>query len=185
MAFDYVNEGTVGHMLYRNMPDSMIPYMIQELSSSSTCDDSSSDNDSDDSSMPCREGYEVLHTPTSTVMKAISHTLDIIAHPGIVYLLYIIHRQHLSSTRGETTLRDVLTWPVIVVAWHLSRLWSIVHSYHNNGVVAFWYYGFHVYKLNTLDSYLVSYIAEGVCFIAAIVCRLYWDQPRRSTEVSQ
>ena len=81
-------------------------------------------------------------------------------------------------------MRDIFAWPVIVVAWHVSRTWSVVHSYHNNGIVAFWYYGYDVYKLTNLDSYLVSYIAEGVCFSFAILCRLYWGYYGKSPSIS-
>ena len=140
-------------MLYRNMPDPMLPYMVKEL----PCDDGGE----------C--GYVILDSLSSILMKALSHIVDIVAHPGLVCLFYGLHK------RSGGTLSDIFAWPVIVVAWHVSRTWSIVHSYHNNGTLAFWYYGYDVYKLTNLDSYLVSYIAEGACFSEAILCRLYWD----------
>ena len=156
IPFDYFVDGTFCHVLYRNMPDVMLPHMVHEP----TCDGDVDEN--------C--GYVILDTFASTLIRALSHVLDILAHPGLLYLFYRLH-----CTAGGT-LRDVFAWPVIVVAWHISRTWSVVHSHHNDGTLAFWYYGHDVYKLANLESYLVSYIAEGVCFSVAILCRLYWDR---------
>ena len=153
IPFDWIVDGTFCHMLYRNMPDPMLPHMVQEL----PCDNGGE----------C--GYVIFDSLNSILMKALSHMVDIVAHPGLVFLFYGIHK------RSGGTFSDIFAWPAIVVAWHVSRTWSIVHSYHNIGVLAFWYYGYDVYKLTNLDSYLVSYIAEGVCFTVAILCRLYWD----------
>ena len=59
-----------------------------------------------------------------------------------------------------------------------------MHSHYNNNNdddddsgnnVAFWYFGHNVYILNNLDAYLIAYVAEGICFVAAIALRLYWD----------
>jgi len=160
IAFDWLVDGTFCHMMYRNMPSAMLPHMVQEI----PCDDGGGSD--------C--GYVVLSTSTSILMKGVSHVLDIIAHPGLVYLFCGLHR------RSGGTLSDIFSWPVIIVAWHMSRTWSVLHSYHNNGALAFWYYGHDVYKLNNLNSYLMSYIAEGVCFSVAILCRLYWDHFEQS-----
>ncbi|KAL3802467.1 hypothetical protein ACHAW5_009726 [Stephanodiscus triporus] len=146
------------------MPSAMLPHMVQEI----PCDDGGGGD--------C--GYVVLNTFTSILMKGVSHVLDIIAHPGLAYLFYRLHR------RSGGTLSDIFSWPVIIVAWHMSRTWSVLHSYHNNGVLAFWYYGYDVYKLTNLNSYLVSYIAEGVCFSVAISFRLYWDHFEQSPPLS-
>ena len=162
IPFDWFVDGTFCHVLYRSMPRLMLQHMVQDL--------------------PCDDGgeceYVILNTFTSILMKGLSHVLDIIAHPGLAYLFYRLHR------RCGGTLRDIFAWPVIVVAWHVSRAWSVVHSYHNDGILAFWYYGYDVYKLTNLDSYLVSYIAEGVCFSVAILCRIYWDYFEQSLPMS-
>jgi hypothetical protein len=155
IPFDYFVDGTFCHVLYRNMPDIMLPHMVHEPN----CDGDVDEN--------C--DYVIFDTFASTLMKGLSHVLDILAHPGLLCLFYQLHR----SAGG--TLREVFDWPVIVVAWHLSRMWSVVHSHHNDGTLAFWYYGYDVYKLANLNSYLVSYIAEGACFCVAISCRICWD----------
>jgi len=148
IANDYYAEGTFCHTLYRNMPASMLEHMVREH----------------------EDGYVMLDTQYTRAAKALSHVLDTLGHPGLLCLFWRLHR------RSGGTLRDVLTWPVIVFAWHLSRVWSLVHSYHNTGAPSLWYYGHDVYLLNNLDSYLMAYIAEGVCFAGAIVCRVYWDR---------
>ena len=79
-------------------------------------------------------------------------------------------------------MRDILSWPTIVAAWHMSRLWSMVHTFYNNGVPAFWYIGHDVYKMNDLGAWTVAYVAEGACFMTAIGCRLFWDRLDKSSE---
>ena len=32
-----------------------------------------------------------------------------------------------------------------------------------------------MHLLNNLDAYLIAYVAEGICFVAVIALRLYWD----------
>lgn len=156
---DWVVEGTFCHTLYRNMPGSMLPYMVLE-EQQLTADDGDIGE----------FGYVILNTYSSWAMKAFSHVLDTIGHPGLAYLFYKLH------LKAGGRIGDVLTWPVIVSAWHISRIWSMVHSYYNTGVPAWWYYGHDVYVLNNLNAYLIAYVAEGVCFGVAILCRLYWDQ---------
>lgn len=152
IANDWFVEETFCHTLYRNMPGSMLSYMVQELPGNG-------------------EGsYIILNTYSSWAMKALSHVLDTMGHPGLAYLFWRLHRQ------SGGTLRDVLTWPVIAFAWNFSRVWSLVHSYYNTGVPSFWYFGHDVYLLNNLNSYLIAYVGEGVCFGVAISFRLYWDR---------
>lgn len=214
ISYDYIVEGTWCHTLYRNMPDSMIVHMIQEDLSS--CETYTYNATTYDEGVPqeeedCIPSYQVLNSYTAIITKILSHILDIVAHPGIVYLLCSIHIQqyhavmfsngrsyneknyngsnnknqgtmtNVNSNNMITLLQDVLTWPVIITTWHMSRLWSIIHTYINNNddgsskSFALWYYGFHVYKLNNLNSYLASYIAEGLCFVIVIVYRMYVD----------
>mmetsp|Transcript_5344 Transcript_5344/g.12138 ORF Transcript_5344/g.12138 Transcript_5344/m.12138 type:complete len:290 (+) Transcript_5344:188-1057(+) len=160
IATDWFVEGAFCHTLYRNMPGSMLPYMVQEQSVDS------------------ESSYIILNTYSSWAMKSLSHILDTMGHPGLAYLFYRLHR------KSGGTLSDVLTWPVIVSAWHFSRIWSLVHSYYNTGTLRFWYYGHDVYVLNNLNAYLIAYVAEGVCFGVAILCRLYLDHVDQSPSFS-
>ena len=167
IATDLFVEGTFCHTLYRNMPGSMRPYMIQYL------------EPGEDGGESTTATYIILNTYSSWLMKALSHVLDAIGHPGLVYLFYRLHyKQHYKNVEGQEATsfwKDVLTWPIIVSAWHFSRIWSMVHSFYNTGNISWWYFGHDVYKLNNLNCYLVAYIAEGICFVVAILCRLYWD----------
>jgi hypothetical protein len=190
------------------MPDSMIGFMIQEDEScageafTTAWGNNTSLFFDNGQQEDCVLSYQVLDTFTAIIMKVLSHILDILAHPGLVYLLCKIHTQQYyyyhtvatatASNNGSskkeqtkvttnnnnmmtTLLRDVITWPVIITAWHMSRLWSIVHTYINNNDINGWYYGYHVYKINNLNSYLASYVAEGVCFVIVILYRMYID----------
>lgn len=159
IAYDWFVDGTFCHTLYRNMPASMLPHMIQAHG--------------DDG------GYTILNTYSSWAAKAMSHILDTIGHPGLACLFYKLH------TKWGGTWNDILSWPIIVSAWHFSRTWSLVHSYYNTGTARFWYYGDDVYVLNNLNAYLIAYVVEGVCFGVAILCRVYWDRcADRSTSLS-
>ncbi len=155
---EWLVEGAFCHTLYRNMPPWMRPHMLRELPG----------DDDDDG------GYVILYTCSSCAMKALSHVLDLVGHPGLACLFYRSHLAH------GGTLRDVLSWPVIAAAWHISRAWSAMHTYHNTGTMGLWYFGHDVYRLNNLNAYLIAYVVEGACFGMAIVCRLCWDHEERS-----
>ena len=114
-------------------------------------------------------GYEMLNTTTAWGYKFLSHVLDTIGHPMIVYLFWRIHKSH------QGTLKDLLSWPVLILAWHMSRFWSIVHSYHNKGTFDFWYFGHDVYVLNDSSVYLTAYVAEGLCFGGAVIWKLLFE----------
>ena len=167
---EYLAEGGFCHTLYRNMPGAMLPHMVEEHGAVGN--------------------YTILDGHMALLMKVLSHALDTLGHPGLAYLFWKLELKSQSTTttaspnNGRNSnkisiaspLRDVLTMPVIVASWHLSRTWSLVHSYYNTGTPKFWYYGHDVYLLDNLDSYLIAYIAEGVCFGMAILCRMYWDR---------
>ncbi|KAL7524371.1 hypothetical protein ACHAWF_000921 [Thalassiosira exigua] len=155
---DWLADGTFCHMLYRNMPGSMIPYMLEERPHDVG-------------------GYSMLDDPQSYALRAVSNVLDLIAHPVLVYLFWRLHR------RSGGGWRDVLDWPPIVAAWHCSRAWSLVHSCYNAGAPALWYVGHDVYKLSSLDVWPVAYILEGAWFAAAIGLRLFWDYRDRGSRV--
>ncbi|KAL9185947.1 hypothetical protein ACHAXT_003724 [Thalassiosira profunda] len=164
IANDWFVDGIFCHSLYRNMPGAITQHMLREV--------------------PGEDGgkgsYEMFdHEDMSAVMaKVISHVLDTLGHPLLAYLFWVLHR------KAGGTLKDVLSWPVIVFAWHFSRVWSLVHSHHNAGTPALWYHGHDVYMLENLDCYLVAYVAEGLCFGAATLCRANWDRLDRSQSLS-
>mmetsp|Transcript_10435 Transcript_10435/g.22974 ORF Transcript_10435/g.22974 Transcript_10435/m.22974 type:complete len:301 (-) Transcript_10435:160-1062(-) len=158
-------DGMFCHTLYRNMPEGMIRYMIQQL----PVDDAAT------TTVIAAEGsggYIFLDTYSAYAMIALSHVLDTLGHPILAYAFYRIHM----SNGG--TIRDILTWPVVVSAWHISRVWSLVHSYYNTGVFSLWYVGHDVYVLNNLDSYVVAYVWEGMLFGGVAFWKLFLENDR-------
>ena len=176
IIFDWLADGTFCHTLYRNMPCVMMQYMI----------DDGEDEDETSPITMTSDSYIILNTYSSLIMKALSHILDLLLHPGLAYLFYRIHHnQHYhnnSSSKSSSIWKDILTWPIIVSAWHLSRIWSMVHTYYNTGIIKLWYYGHDVYQMNNLDSFMIAYAAEGLCFAVAISFRVYWDNYLDSAE---
>merc|ERR1719253_274918 len=157
LAHDWLAaDGAFGHTLYRNMPGPMLAYMAREEGPSLADGGAGS--------------YALLDTQSALAMRCASHVLDLLLHPGLLGLFWASHR------RDGGTLSDLLTWPVLLFAWLLSRVWSLVHSYHNTGVPALWYYGHDVYVLRDLTGYCIAYVAEGACFAAAVGCRVCWDR---------
>lgn len=148
---EYISDGNFCHALYRNMPQSIVDQVVVQK----------------------EEGYEMLNTNTAWMYKFLSHVLDTLGHPVIVYLFWRIHKSY-----GETC-KDLLSWPVIIMAWHTSRFWSMLHSFYNNGTLDFWYFGHDVYVLNNTSVYLTAYIAEGICFGGAVAWKLWldWQSP--------
>eukprot|EP00804_Cyclotella_cryptica_P006189 CCRYP_015272-RA/>CCRYP_015272-RA protein AED:0.19 eAED:0.19 QI:422/1/1/1/0/0/2/326/178 len=113
--------------------------------------------------------YEMLNTSSAWGVKLLSHFLDFLGHPMLVYLFWKIH------VRQGGTWRDILSWPIVISAWHTSRLWSIVHSYYNKGTLDFWYFGYDVYVLNDEFLYLTAYVVEGACFGMAVMWKLMFE----------
>lgn len=116
-----------------------------------------------------QEGYEMLDTNAAWLYKLLSHVLDILGHPVIVYLFWRIHKSYGGNWQ------DLLSWPVIIMAWHTSRLWSFVHSFHNKGTWDIWYFGHDVYVLNDTNVYLTAYVAEGLCFGGVVGWKLLFE----------
>jgi len=88
---EYVSDGNFCHALYRNMPERIVNGIVHEHD----------------------DGYDMLHTYMAWGYKFLSHVLDILGHPTIVYIFWRVHKSY-----GETW-RDVLSWPVIIAAWNM------------------------------------------------------------------
>lgn len=97
-----------------------------------------------------------------------SHVIDLLAHPGLTYVAWKIHKSHGGS------MRNLVTWDVFWSAIALSRIYSMAHLYYNNGkVTGLFYYGVDVYNIDTQESYTVAYVAEAVCFAALAMWKVY------------
>ena len=117
----------------------------------------------------------VMYNITSLAAMCLSHALDTLLHPGLVYLLWRAHSR-------KTADAEILTWPVIISTYLVSRLWSVVHVYHNTGQLGFFYYGYDVYHVHDLDSWLPAYVAEGVLFTLVVLYKVAW-QGRKGKEL--
>mmetsp|Transcript_11089 Transcript_11089/g.18500 ORF Transcript_11089/g.18500 Transcript_11089/m.18500 type:complete len:264 (-) Transcript_11089:1066-1857(-) len=108
----------------------------------------------------------IKYSSDSMMMMALSHALDTILHPGLVYLFW---RSHIAS---GGTLKSIFAWDVIVATYVFSRLWSIVHTFANDGVVGLWYCGYDVYHINDLDSWLPAYVAESIFYAGIVIYKV-------------
>jgi hypothetical protein len=50
-----------------------------------------------------------------------------------------------------------------------SRLWSVVHVYHNTGEFGLFYFGHDVYHVPDLGAWLPAYVAEGLFYLSLVV----------------
>ena len=158
---EYVTDGNFCHALYRNMPGWIVRRVVR-----GRIDDG-------------YNSYVILDTYEAYMYKLLSHVLDTLGHPGIVYLFYTIHRK-----TGENW-HHILSWEVIIAAWYTSRLWSVVHSYYNNGSWDLWYFGHDVYVLNDTSVYATAYVAEGLCFGLAILWKLCLEKRGEGSQQPQ
>jgi hypothetical protein len=112
MVYEYLYHDRFMHALYNNMPPAMtnIMWIIND------------DNDNDHHN-PRQLDFTSTH---SLLMMALSHALDLLGHPLLTYYFW---RKH--SKGGGGTLKQVLSWPVIVSTYLFSRCWSMTHTYYN------------------------------------------------------
>mmetsp|Transcript_23344 Transcript_23344/g.28685 ORF Transcript_23344/g.28685 Transcript_23344/m.28685 type:complete len:229 (-) Transcript_23344:65-751(-) len=140
---DLYTHDRFGHILYMNMPRFMKNEMVDT------------------------SGH-VFYTSKSMMYMGMSHVLDTIFHPGIVYILL---KAHLSQG-GK--LKDIFTWNIMLATFLVSRLWCIVHTYHNHGEASGWYFGHDVYHIHDLDAWLPAYLAEGMFYIMLGSYKIFW-----------
>lgn len=151
-ANDFLRNGRFAHILYMNMPPSIKATMFD----------------------PAKN--QVFYTDESMKWMAISHVLDTLLHPGIVVMLLKVHFASTPATDGKSNFMkrwaEIITWQNIVASFCVSRVWSIVHTYHNTGKAELWYFGYDVYHIHSLDSWLPAYIAEGAFLASLIIWKL-------------
>lgn len=115
VVHDYLYYSRFCHLLYNNMPQNMRTLMLTNTKLAS------GGINTDTASLAC---------------IALTHMIDILAHPLITYAIWKMH-----TSRGGT-LRSLVTWDIIVATYAFSRLYSMVHLWHNEGAVtSLFYYG--------------------------------------------
>lgn len=109
------------------------------------------------------ESGELIYNPISLLVMLFSNVIDLILHPGITFCMWKWH----CASGGN--IHSLLTWDVVISSYCLSRFWSIVHVYYNMGSFGMFYFGYDVYNIDNLDSWLPAYLMEGA-FYATILC---------------
>lgn len=137
--YDMITNSRGFHILYANVPTSMKSVIFDNSTGL------------------------VLNTPESTKMKIASHVMDTIGHPGLTILFLWI------CLRNGGRLRDLSKLSVVVSAYCFSRLWSVVHNYHNYNKFGMYYAGHHIYTIDSLDIWFNVYVAEGAVYAVAFV----------------
>jgi len=113
---------------------------------------------------------QVFYTKSSMIWMGISHAFDTLLHPGIVYMLLMSHLE------SGGYLKDVISWTMIFATFCVSRSWSMLHTYHNFGKMRGWYFGYEVYHIHDLDSWMPAYVAEGVILMGLVIYKIRWEE---------
>jgi hypothetical protein len=123
---------------------------------------------------------------------AIIHIFDLLGHPLLTYYFwrrYNNNKNNNSSNNSIATtpppdnrdnnnsksihiIDEICTWPVLISAYIFSRVWSIVHTYHNFGYFGLFYVGFDVYIIDSLDMWYPAYTTETILYSSLILRKL-------------
>ena len=123
----------------------------------------------------------------------IIHIFDLLGHPLLTYYFWRRYNNNNSNSTvytGITTtppsdngdknsntnndksihiIDEICTWPVLISAYIFSRVWSIVHTYHNFGYFGLFYIGFDVYIIDSLDMWYPAYTTETILYSSLIL----------------
>lgn len=159
---DYQLHGRFAHILYWNMPSIMKQHMVEGDTGP-------------------------LHPTTmGLAMRILSHTLDTAGHPILAYVFWRRHcaqhnKQQQQHGDNASPLSTLLTWPVIVATYVLSRIWSIVHVYYNQNRFGMFYSGYDVYIIRDTDSWSSAYIAEAIFYSMILFYKMYLQKDNKTT----
>lgn len=197
LAYEYVWYGRFFDALYKNMPSILCQYMIIYNDNDNSTSTSTNINTSQDQENGTLD-FESYHSLTA---MAISHILDLLGHPLLTYYFWRRHNDNNKNNNSakinandnnSTTIdnnnnnnntfisifiNDICSWPVIVSSFMYSRIWSVVHTYYNFGSkgIGFYYIGYDVYVMDTLDSWYPAYLAETCIFTSLVLWKLYTE----------
>jgi hypothetical protein len=155
LIYEFMQHGRFCHPLYKNMPTSLMQYYLVEVD-----DDNGSNHPQDQHSLD-------FESRTALLALAAAHVLDLLAHPLLTYYFW---RKHLAK---GGTIKQIVSWPVIVAAYLYSRLWSLTHTKYNTGEFGLWYFGFDIYVMDSLDSWYPAYIAESCVYGSLLLWKLH------------
>jgi len=147
VVHEYVVHGRLFDLLYNNMPPAMKAIMLENghLASGG-----------------------IIQNNTAMATIWVTHVLDMIAHP---FLLYVAWKMHVSYGGSA---RNLVTWDVLIAAYAFRIVYSTSHQYYNWGYVnSPFYYGFEVYHIDSLDAYTAAYVGEAIWFAVLIAWKGY------------
>jgi len=146
--YEFFYHGLFFEALYKNMPMFLVRHFVREPPNG-----------------PCH-----WDTTAALVAMGFSHFFDLLGHPILTNHHYRKRRQHQVATNKTTG--EAFSWSAILGGYLFSRIWSAVHNYYNFGHYAWFYMGFEVYVLNSLDMFYPSYIAETVWYGGLVIWKL-------------
>jgi hypothetical protein len=170
MVYEYFYHDRFMHALYNNMPPVFTNIMWIMVD----------DNDNNNNNA----GPILDFTSTNSLLiMALSHVLDLLAHPMLTYYFWRKHTSNgnVNGNAAGGTLKQVLSWPVIVSTYLFSRCWSMTHTYYNFQTLEWFYVGYDVYVVNDLDSWYPAYIAETNVFLSVVLWKLCWEETSSSS----
>jgi hypothetical protein len=163
LIYEYVIHGRFCHPLYKNMPTILMKYYLVEVSRNNLNDDD--DPYATNNSQPAQQlDFE---SKEALIALTVAHILDLLAHPLLTYYFW---RKY--AKRGGS-FKEVFTWPVILMAYLYSRLWSLTHTKYNTGKFGLWCFGFDIYVMDSLDSWYPAYITESCVYASLVTWKLY------------
>jgi hypothetical protein len=152
IANDWYWNGKFCHVLYLNMPSTMTTVMLDSTSETSVL---------------------LLDSWQSVAVMGASHVLDTLGHPLLTLYFYRLH------SRSGGSLRDLLSWNIVVSTYMLSRLWSLTHTLYNYGTTGWggiFYVGHDIYIMEDLNSWMAAYVAEGLFYSAIVLYKIFFEE---------
>jgi hypothetical protein len=160
IANDWYWNGKFCHVLYLNMPSTMTKVMLDSTSGTSVL---------------------LLDSWQSFAVMGASHILDTLGHPLLTLYFYRLH------CRSGGSLRDFLSWNIVVSTYMLSRLWSLTHTLYNYGTTGWggiFYVGHDIYIMEDLNSWTAAYVAEGLFYAAIVLYKIFLEESQPTTGMS-
>eukprot|EP00977_Amphora_coffeiformis_P013107 scaffold3364_cov161-Amphora_coffeaeformis.AAC.2 len=154
LLYDWYVNGRFAHILYWNMPESMTQHMINEQA--------------------------VIYNPASMSVMCLAHLFDTLGHPVLAYYFWRRSAPKTNDLPKSFTWTCRCSWSVLICSYLLSRIWSLVHTWHNQGHPALFYFGYDVYTILDRECWmeglwLPAYVTEAVVYAAFVVGKLFLE----------
>jgi len=174
LLYDWYANGRFAHILYWNMPEIMTRHM-----------------------MTADERVMMMYGPVSVGVMCLAHLFDTLGHPVLAYYFWNRsvpkhddrddrHHEHPKSYAWV----DRFPWSVLICSYSLSRIWSLVHTWHNHGRPTLFYFGYDVYTILDRECWmeglwLPAYVTEAVVYLVFVVGKIFLKaQKKRTTHSS-